>query len=171
MGKPSTKRSSAMWRADAGPCVAPVVDWGDHPDDVEYMRMLKAMPKRIMKKREVTVKDALLEKVAAKQGKVHFSVACWTLSEYSKSSGPGEDAASIVAVYYESKDERKVLNCFSSAGIDLEAAESVPVDPNSSLAYEQQIMYMKECLFLTDESAWEEGAPMSTADLKSRFKM
>merc|ERR1712004_615292 len=92
-----------------------------------------------------------------------MGVACWNLSEYSKNSGPGAEASSIIHVFYESKDERKVLNCFSSAGIDLESAEAQPVDPNSSLAHEQQIMYMKECLFLQDEYAWEEGPPMSTA--------
>merc|ERR1712183_866725 len=112
-----------------------------------------------------------MEKASAKMGKAHFSVACWNLSEFSKSSGIGEAASSLVAVFYESKDERKVLNCFSSAGIDLESAEAVPVDPNSSLAHEQQIMYMKECLFLQDEYAWEEGPPMSADELKARFKM
>merc|ERR1711897_87759 len=101
------------------------------------------------------VKDKDLEKVTAKQGKVHFSVACWNFSEYSKSSGPGAEAASIVHVFYESKDERKVLNCFSSAGIDLESAEAVPVDPNSSLAHEQNIMYTKENLYLQDLYSWE----------------
>eukprot|EP00406_Dinophysis_acuminata_P070486 CAMPEP_0179296248 /NCGR_PEP_ID=MMETSP0797-20121207/44840_1 /TAXON_ID=47934 /ORGANISM="Dinophysis acuminata, Strain DAEP01" /LENGTH=32 /DNA_ID= /DNA_START= /DNA_END= /DNA_ORIENTATION= len=32
-------------------------------------------------------------------------------------------------------------------------------------------MYMKECLFLQDEYAWEEGPPMSAQELKKRFKM
>mmetsp|Transcript_50151 Transcript_50151/g.107457 ORF Transcript_50151/g.107457 Transcript_50151/m.107457 type:complete len:162 (+) Transcript_50151:21-506(+) len=160
-----------MWRPDAGYCVATTAEWGEHPDDVEYMRMLKAMPKKVLKKREMTVKDVDLAKACAKQGKVHFSICCWHLSEFSKSSGVGEAASSLIAVFYESKDERKVLNCFSSAGIDLESAEAVPVDPNSSLEYEQKVMYNKECLYLEDTYSWEEGQPMSAADLKSRFKM
>mmetsp|Transcript_66109 Transcript_66109/g.149209 ORF Transcript_66109/g.149209 Transcript_66109/m.149209 type:complete len:96 (+) Transcript_66109:68-355(+) len=52
-----------MWRPDAGPCVAQVAEWGKHPDDVEYMRMLKAMPKKILKRRETVCKDKDLEVV------------------------------------------------------------------------------------------------------------
>ncbi|CAE8653911.1 unnamed protein product [Polarella glacialis] len=74
-----------MWRPDPGPCVAQVAEWGEHADDVEYMRQLKALSKKILKRREVTVKDADLAKACQKQGKVHFSVACWNLSEYSRS--------------------------------------------------------------------------------------
>mmetsp|Transcript_53859 Transcript_53859/g.169435 ORF Transcript_53859/g.169435 Transcript_53859/m.169435 type:complete len:162 (+) Transcript_53859:63-548(+) len=160
-----------MWRPDAGPCVAQVAEWGSHPDDVEYMRMLKAMTKKILKRREIVCKDKDLEKASQKQGKVHFSLCVWNLSEYSKSSGLGDDAASMVHVFYESKDERKVLNAFASAGIDLESAEAVPVDPNSSLSHEQNIMYTKENLYLQDLYTWEEGAPLSADELKSRFKI
>merc|ERR1712113_651028 len=106
-----------------------------------------------------------------KQGKVHFSVCCWHLSEYSKSSGLGDAAASLIHVFYESKDERKVLNVFSSAGIDLESVEAEPVDPDSSLPHEQHIMYTKECLFLQDQSCWEEGPPLSNEELTSRFRL
>merc|ERR1711933_617406 len=130
------------------------------------MRMLKAMPKKTLKKREVTVKNADLAKACAKQGKVHFSVCVWKLSEFSKSSGFGADASSLAAIYYEGKDERKVLNCFSSAGVDLE-----PVDTSSEKEYEQKIMYHKECLYLEDTYSWEEGKPMAAAELKARFKM
>merc|ERR1719499_1710624 len=133
--------------------------------------MLKAMPKRTLKRREITVKDKDLEKVTAKQGKVHFSIACWNLSEYSKSSGLGDEAASMIHVFYESKDERKVLNAFASAGIDLESAEAVPVDPDSSVPHEQNIMYTKENLYLQDMYNWEEGPPLPASELKSRFKM
>mmetsp|Transcript_10910 Transcript_10910/g.14602 ORF Transcript_10910/g.14602 Transcript_10910/m.14602 type:complete len:131 (+) Transcript_10910:1-393(+) len=129
------------------------------------------MPKKILKRREIVCKDAALEKATQKQGKVHFSVCVWNLSEYSKSGGLGEEAASMAHVFYESKDERKVLNAFSSAGVDLESAEAVPVDPNSSLPHEQNIMYTKENLYLQDLYTWEEGAPLSADDLKSRFKM
>merc|ERR1712048_168885 len=163
--------SATMWRPDAGYCVATTAEWGEHPDDVEYMRMLKAMPKKTLKKREVTVKNADLAKACAKQGKVHFSVCVWKLSEFSKSSGIGADASSLAAIYYEGKDERKVLNCFSSAGVDLEAVEAVPVDTSSDKEYEQKIMYHKECLYLEDTYSWEEGKPMAAADLKARFKM
>mmetsp|Transcript_101476 Transcript_101476/g.227721 ORF Transcript_101476/g.227721 Transcript_101476/m.227721 type:complete len:162 (-) Transcript_101476:112-597(-) len=160
-----------MWRPDAGACVAKVAVWGSHPDDEEYMKMLKDMPKRTLKRREIVAKDCALEKATQKQGKVHFSVCVWNLSEYSKSSGLGDEGASMVHVFYESKDERKVLNAFSSAGIDLEAAEAVPVDPNSSLPHEQHVMYTKENLYLQDLYTWEEGPPLSADDLKSRFKM
>merc|ERR1712203_527650 len=102
-------------------------------------------------------------------GKVHFSVACWNLSEYSKNSGPGDDLASIAQVYYESKDERKVLNAFSSAGIDLESAESEPVDPNSSCDHEQYMMYSKDDIFCQDIYSYEEGPPMSLADIKKKL--
>merc|ERR1712107_805172 len=95
----------------------------------------------------------------------------WNLSEYSKSSGLGDEAASMVHIFYESKDERKVLNAFSSAGIDLESAEAVPVDPTSSVEHEQHIMCAKGNLYLQDLYTWEEGPPMSADDLKSRFKM
>mmetsp|Transcript_27088 Transcript_27088/g.40969 ORF Transcript_27088/g.40969 Transcript_27088/m.40969 type:complete len:161 (-) Transcript_27088:134-616(-) len=160
-----------MWRPDPGPCVARVEDWGDHPDDVEYMQTLKAMPKRIMKRRELVIKNTDLEKAVKKQGRVNFSVACWELSEYSKSSGLGSDAASIIHVFYESKDERKVLNAFSGAGVDLEKAEAVPVDPSSSNRHEQEIMYSQECLFIKDDCLYEEGPPLSPEELKRRFGM
>merc|ERR1740123_379218 len=133
--------------------------------------MLKAMPKKILKRREVVCKDSALEKATQKQGKVNFSIACWPLSEYSRSSGLGDDAASLVHVFYESKDERKVLNAFSAAGVELEAMEAVPVDPNSSYPHEQEIMYSKECVLIQDNYVHEEGPPMSAEELKKRFKM
>merc|ERR1719264_1778623 len=129
------------------------------------------MPKRIMKRREIILKNAELDKACRKQGKVNFSVAAWPLSEYSRSGGLGEDAASLIHVFYESKDERKVLNAFSAAGIDLESAEAVPVDPDSSVPHEQNIMYTKENLYLQDMYNWEEGPPLPASELKSRFKM
>merc|ERR1711879_1063274 len=137
-----------MWRPDPGPCVPQVAEWGQHPDDVEYMRMSKEMPKKVLKRREIICKDVDLQKATRKQGKVHYSICVWNLSEYSRSGGLGDDASSLIHVFYESKDERKVLNAFTSAGIALEAAEAVPLDPNSSLAHGQQIMYTKECLYL-----------------------
>merc|ERR1712004_228984 len=141
---------SRMWRPDAGSCVAQVAEWGQHPDDMEYMKMLKAMPKKILKRREIVCKDKDLEKASQKQGKAHFSLCVWNLSEF-----------------YESKDERKVLNAFASAGIDLESAEAVPVDPDSSVPHEQNIMYTKENLYLQDMYNWEEGPPLPAAELKS----
>eukprot|EP00933_Yihiella_yeosuensis_P035469 TRINITY_DN29016_c0_g1_i1.p1 TRINITY_DN29016_c0_g1~~TRINITY_DN29016_c0_g1_i1.p1 ORF type:complete len:165 (+),score=46.38 TRINITY_DN29016_c0_g1_i1:92-586(+) len=160
-----------MWRPDAGPCVAEVAEWGEHPDDVEFIRQMKALPKKILKRREITVKDEALTKVCQKQGKVHFSVAVWNLSEYSRSAGPSqEEAASLIHVYYEAKDERKVLNAFSSSGIDLETVEAAPVDPNSPHKHEQLMMYSKECLFVQDENSWEEGMPLSPEELKQRFQ-
>uniref|UniRef100_A0A7S2KT06 Uncharacterized protein n=1 Tax=Zooxanthella nutricula TaxID=1333877 RepID=A0A7S2KT06_9DINO len=160
-----------MWRPDAGPCVAQVADWGELPEDAEYIRQLKAMPKRIMKRRELVIKNLMLEKVTRKQGKVNFSLAVWGLSEYSKSSGLGDEAASIVHVFYESRDERKVLNAFSSAGVDLEAVEAVPVEPDSPMPHEQEIMYSKESLLIQDDLTYEEGPPLSTEELKKRFNM
>eukprot|EP00933_Yihiella_yeosuensis_P003394 TRINITY_DN10615_c0_g1_i1.p1 TRINITY_DN10615_c0_g1~~TRINITY_DN10615_c0_g1_i1.p1 ORF type:complete len:165 (+),score=39.55 TRINITY_DN10615_c0_g1_i1:63-557(+) len=160
-----------MWRPDAGPCVAEVAEWGEHPDDVEFIRQMKALPKKILKRRELCVKDNLLAKVCEKQGKVHFSIAVWNLSEYSRNGGPSEEEqASFIHVFYEAKDERKVLNAFSSAGVDLEEVEAVPVDPNSPRKHEQQIMYAKECLFIQDQNTWEEGAPLSPEELRNRFQ-
>ncbi|CAE8614037.1 unnamed protein product [Polarella glacialis] len=192
-----------MWRPDPGPCVAQVAEWGEHADDVEYMRQLKALSKKILKRREVTVKDADLAKACQKQGKVHFSVACWNLSEYSRvteqelerlkqiQSGPEliGDASSLAHVFYEGKEGKDVnkvrragdvifvswrfavLNAFSSAGIDLEQSEAVPVDPNSSKRHEQQIMYAKECLFIQDDAAWEQGPPLSPEEITQRLKV
>merc|ERR1719408_506356 len=129
------------------------------------------MAKKVMKRREAIVKDKDLERITAKMGKVHFSVACWNLSEYSKSSGPGDDLASIAQVYYESKDERKVLNAFSSAGIDLESADANPVDPQSSERHEQRIMYTKEPLYLEDVYEYEEREnPLTADEIKKRFE-
>merc|ERR1712079_101146 len=142
-----------------------------HPHDLEYMKMLKAMPKKVLKRREIVCKDKDLEKASQKQGKVHFSLCVWNLSEYSKSSGLGDEAASMIHVFYESKDERKVLNAFASAGIDLESSEAVPVEPDSSVPHEQNIMYTKENLHLQDMYSWEEGPSLPASDLKSRFKM
>merc|ERR1712050_550326 len=113
------------------------------------------------KKREITAKDVALKKVLSKQGKVHFSLAQLHLSQYSKSSGPGDELASIALVYYESKDERKVLNAFQSAGIDLESVEAEPVDPASTLMFEQKLMYMQDDQHLIDEYTYEEGPPLS----------
>eukprot|EP00929_Paragymnodinium_shiwhaense_P015193 TRINITY_DN123249_c0_g1_i1.p2 TRINITY_DN123249_c0_g1~~TRINITY_DN123249_c0_g1_i1.p2 ORF type:complete len:161 (-),score=52.40 TRINITY_DN123249_c0_g1_i1:71-553(-) len=158
-----------MWRPDAGPCVAEVAEWGTHPDDVEYERKLRSIPKKILKRRQITVKNILLEKVKAKQGPTKFSVACWPLSQYSKSSGSGEDAASIIQVFYENKDERKVMQCFSSCGIDLATAEAEPVDPKSPLQHEQEIMYMPQCLFLTDTGVHEESPGLSLEEIKQKL--
>lgn len=89
-----------MWRPDPGPCVAEVAEWGEHPDDVEYLRQLKALPKKILKRRETVVRDVDLQKVCQKQGKIHFSVTCWNLSEYSRSGGLEDEAASLIHVFY-----------------------------------------------------------------------
>merc|ERR1712110_964397 len=146
-----------MWSPNPGPCVADVLPWGEHPDDVEYEKALKAMPKKIMKKREFTANDKDFDKVAKKMGKIDFCVAIWPLSPYSKNSGIGDESKSFLAVYYESKAERKVLNAFSSAGIDLESAEAEPVDPKSSLAYEQEIMYFPGCVIYKDACGGVKG--------------
>merc|ERR1711918_242593 len=114
------------------------------------MKLLKGMPKRILKRREITAKDSDLTKVKTKQEKIPFSIVKWSLCMYSRNSGVGEEKASIIHVFYESKDERKVLNAFSSSGIDLESAEAVPVDPASSLPHEQRIMYVTDPLYLED---------------------
>merc|ERR1719446_1918344 len=94
--------------------------------------------------------------IKSKQEKISFSIVAWNLSMFSRNSGAGDEKASIVHVFYESKDERKVLNAFSSSGIDLESAEAVPVDPASSLQHEQRIMYTTEPLYLEDTYEYEE---------------
>mmetsp|Transcript_42450 Transcript_42450/g.66205 ORF Transcript_42450/g.66205 Transcript_42450/m.66205 type:complete len:162 (-) Transcript_42450:41-526(-) len=161
-----------MWRPDPGPCVVEPREFGELPDDVEYMKLLKGMPKRILKRREIIAKDVDLKKVKTKQEKVNFSVVAWGLCMYSRSSGVGDEKASIVHVFYESKDERKVLNAFSSSGIDLESAEAVPVDPSSSLAHEQRVMYITEPLYLEDTYDYEErDDPMTMEELRKRFNM
>merc|ERR1719162_1731626 len=123
------------------------------------MKLLKGMPKRILKKREIIAKDSDLKKAKTKQEKINFSVVTFSLSMYSRSSGVGDEKASIVQVFYESKEERKVLNAFSSSGIDLESAEAEVVDPKSSYEHEQRFMYETEDLFLQDEYVYEEGPP------------
>mmetsp|Transcript_87382 Transcript_87382/g.245313 ORF Transcript_87382/g.245313 Transcript_87382/m.245313 type:complete len:161 (-) Transcript_87382:164-646(-) len=158
-----------MWRAGAGPCVAEVAEWGEHPDDLEYERILKSIPKKIMKRREVIVKNNALEKVKEKQGKIKFSVCVWTLSEFSRSSGPGDEAASMIQVFYESKHERQVFTAFRACGIDLESAEMVPVDPKSPLQHEQDIMFMPQCLFIRDVGSYEEGPPLSHEEINKKL--
>merc|ERR1711877_50197 len=136
------------------------------------MKLLKGMQKRILKRREITAKDIDLKKVKTKQEKINFSVVAWSLCMYSRSSGVGDEKASIVHVFYESKDERKVLNAFSASGIDLESAEAVPVDPASSLRHEQRIMYVTEPLYLEDTYDYEErDAPLTTEELRQRFNL
>merc|ERR1712037_407473 len=158
-----------MWRPDPGNCVAEVVEFGEHPDDVEYIRMLKQMPKNILKRREITCKDIDLKKVQAKQDKVNFSVARWPLTIYSKSSGPGDEKASIIHAFYESKDERKVLNAFSSSGIDLESAEAVPVEPNSSLHHEQKAMYSEKNIWEVSDYEHEETPVATLEEIKKKM--
>eukprot|EP00928_Gymnodinium_smaydae_P031486 TRINITY_DN23092_c0_g2_i1.p1 TRINITY_DN23092_c0_g2~~TRINITY_DN23092_c0_g2_i1.p1 ORF type:complete len:162 (-),score=43.41 TRINITY_DN23092_c0_g2_i1:214-699(-) len=159
-----------MWRPDPGPCVAEVKEWGEHEDDIEYEKILRSLPKKILKRRELIVKNAKLAKVKDKQGpKTPFSLCVWRLSEFSRSSGPGEEAASMIAVYYESKDERKVMSAFSQAGIDLQAAEAAPVDPKSPLQHEQDMMYMPQCLYLEDTSIHEETPMLSREEIRQRL--
>merc|ERR1712166_1142183 len=162
----------AMWRPDPGPCVVEPREFGELADDMEYMKLLKGMPKRILKRREMTAKDSDMKKVKAKQEKIPFSVVSWSLCMYSRNSGVGEEKASIVHVFYESKDERKVLNAFSASGLDLQSAEAVPVDPTSSLPHEQRIMYTTEALYLEDTYEYEEReTPLSKDELKKRFEL
>merc|ERR1711939_1127533 len=135
------------------------------------MQMLRSMPKRVLKKREVIAKDSDMKKVKAKQEKLAFSVVTWSLCMYSRNSGVGNEKSSIVHVFYESKDERKVLNAFSSAGIDLESSEANPVDPQSSERHEQRIMYTKEPLYLEDVYEYEErDNPLTAAEIQKRFE-
>mmetsp|Transcript_54497 Transcript_54497/g.100325 ORF Transcript_54497/g.100325 Transcript_54497/m.100325 type:complete len:161 (+) Transcript_54497:90-572(+) len=159
-----------MWRPDPGACVAEPREFGSLPDDLEYMKLLKGMPKRILKKREIIAKDSDLKKAKTKQEKISFSVIQFSLSMYSRSSGLGDEKSSIVQVFYESKDERKVLNAFSSSGIDLESAEAMPVDPASSVQVEQMLMYKSESLWLDDPYEYEEREkPLSMSEVSSRF--
>mmetsp|Transcript_15142 Transcript_15142/g.27998 ORF Transcript_15142/g.27998 Transcript_15142/m.27998 type:complete len:162 (+) Transcript_15142:111-596(+) len=159
-----------MWRPDPGACVAEPREFGSLPDDLEYMKLLKGMPKRILKKREIIAKDSDLKKAKTKQEKINFSAVTFSLSMYSRSSGMGDEKASIIQVFYESKDERKVLNAFSSSGIDLESAEAMPVDPASSNAHEQKMMYMTEAMWTEDPYEYEEmESKLGAAELKSRF--
>eukprot|EP00747_Dinoflagellata_sp_TGD_P211440 gnl/TRDRNA2_/TRDRNA2_84683_c0_seq1.p1 gnl/TRDRNA2_/TRDRNA2_84683_c0~~gnl/TRDRNA2_/TRDRNA2_84683_c0_seq1.p1 ORF type:complete len:151 (+),score=50.95 gnl/TRDRNA2_/TRDRNA2_84683_c0_seq1:75-527(+) len=144
-----------MWRPDPGPCVP---EPSKEPD-LDWEKQIKSLPKKILKRREITCKTKDLRKAVEKNEKVNFSVVAWHLTEFSKSSGYGDEAGSVVHVFYEAKDERKVLNVFSSSGIDLEAAEAVPVDPKSPYQHEQECMYHKEPLFLEDPYMYEEGPP------------
>lgn len=47
----------------------------------------------------------------------------------------------------------------------------MPVEPDSSLPHEQEIMYSREALFIQDDFVYEEGPPMSAEELKKRFRM
>jgi len=158
-----------MWRPDPGLMIAPVADWGDHPDDLEWEEQQRSLPRKIMKKREVIVKDTQLKKLQQRQGRTKFSLTRARLSEYSKSSGLGEDAASIIQVYYEVSEERKVLAAFSATGIDLEAEEAVPVDPKSPLKHEQDIMLAEGVVTFEDTDLYEEGPPLPPDEIKAKM--
>eukprot|EP00811_Abedinium_folium_P007559 NODE_16978_length_967_cov_10.564286.p2 GENE.NODE_16978_length_967_cov_10.564286~~NODE_16978_length_967_cov_10.564286.p2 ORF type:complete len:161 (+),score=60.24 NODE_16978_length_967_cov_10.564286:94-576(+) len=160
-----------MWSPNPGPCVAAVAEWGQNVDDLEYEKALLSMPKKVLKRREMVVKNTDCKKILQKMERVRFSVACWPLSEFSAESGRGDDQASLIHVYYERNAERKVLNAFSSCGIDLESAEAVSVDPESSIRHEQDIMFHQEGLFLTDNHM-HELTPIRTLDeIKRAFNM
>merc|ERR1711971_1140430 len=107
--------------------------------------------------------------VQEKQGKVKFSMTCWPLSMYSRSSGPGDEAAHLLHVYSETKHERGVIGAFASCGIDLESAEPVPVDPKSPMEHEQQMMFVPQCLFFEDGHFYEEGPPLPNDEIKKKL--
>merc|ERR1711920_1146690 len=138
---------------------------------MEYLRMLNELPKRALKRREVIMRNTDLAKASDNRDRGRFSLACWTFSEYSRSSGLGKEAASIVRVFYEGRDERKVFQAFSDVGVDLAAAEVVAVDPESSLSHEQDIMLSNSHLLLKDTRRWEEAPPLTRDEIKAKFGM
>merc|ERR1712176_687921 len=135
----------------------------------EYEGILKSLPKKTLKRREVIVKTTDLGKGKEKQGKIKFSICCWPLSMYSRSSGPGDDATNVLHVYYESKNEPSVIGAFAACGVDLESAEPTPVDPKSPLDHEQQIMYMPQCLYFEGDHFYEECSPLSVEEIKKKL--
>eukprot|EP00438_Fugacium_kawagutii_P031264 Skav218636 [mRNA] locus=scaffold365:296020:297409:- [translate_table: standard] len=114
-----------MWRPDAGPCVAQVADWGEHPDDVEYMRQLKALPKKVLKRREVIAKDRGLlgsPGTCAVRPEIHFSVACWNLSEYSRNGGVQDQVGiSMAGSAWNSHGTAGRAQAFTARGIELDS--------------------------------------------------
>mmetsp|Transcript_61105 Transcript_61105/g.132441 ORF Transcript_61105/g.132441 Transcript_61105/m.132441 type:complete len:169 (+) Transcript_61105:92-598(+) len=158
-----------MWRPDPGVCVPAIAEFGEHPKDLEHIKMIKSMPRKILRRREIIVKDTDLKKIEGKQGKVPFHVVCWHLSQYSRSSGPGDEAASFIHVLYESKHERKVLNAFALSGVDLESAEMSAVDPYSSVQHEQDIMYSPVCMFVRDVNVYEESPPLPPEEIRKKL--
>lgn len=162
--------------------MAQVAECGEHPDHVEHKRQLKWMSKRIMKRRELTVKnldfeqatrsmagsDSLSERREARQGQILHRVlgVGWVLEE----QGLGRRGRQHHG-HYESKDERKFLKAVSAAGVHIASVEAAPIEPDSSLPHEQEIMHSREALFIQDDFVYEGGPQMSTEELKKRFSM
>mmetsp|Transcript_43086 Transcript_43086/g.137008 ORF Transcript_43086/g.137008 Transcript_43086/m.137008 type:complete len:151 (-) Transcript_43086:147-599(-) len=119
--------------------------------DIDWLEAVREVQsnKKVLKKLCAEMDKADLRKLRERQEQVGFSVICRALEPGVQADGSGY----AVCIYYEPKDERKVLFAFKAAGVTRESSQAELVDPNSSSQDEQDIMLLNQPLwFQIDDS-------------------
>lgn len=115
-----------------------------YPNEEELVakeEKLNSRRKATLVKRHVCVKAPQFEVVSKKEfmEKNDFSVMAYPLME-GPYSGEGDDKTFWIIVFYEPGKKTKVERAFKSAGFDLGEYEQVPVDPDTKMEEEKQLM-------------------------------
>eukprot|EP00746_Dinoflagellata_sp_MGD_P064864 gnl/MRDRNA2_/MRDRNA2_27046_c0_seq1.p1 gnl/MRDRNA2_/MRDRNA2_27046_c0~~gnl/MRDRNA2_/MRDRNA2_27046_c0_seq1.p1 ORF type:complete len:179 (-),score=50.20 gnl/MRDRNA2_/MRDRNA2_27046_c0_seq1:23-559(-) len=129
--------------------------WGDPTaedllEEKEFLKEMASLPKRALVVRWKLIKHPellILQSFMEPEKGLRICCLCHAVSEHSAESGEGDARAFIVGVYYEPKDESKVIKTLKEAGIDLTkhahggAIEPTPVDPDSDKDHEKFFLH------------------------------
>mmetsp|Transcript_67073 Transcript_67073/g.189647 ORF Transcript_67073/g.189647 Transcript_67073/m.189647 type:complete len:149 (-) Transcript_67073:86-532(-) len=120
-------------------------------DDMEWVETLQELQgrRRAMTKRSIEVHGRELRKVQDVQEKVDFSVTCTVIV----GRGASRDTRYRLLIYYEPREELKVLSALGAVGVNLKACEPKAVELESPIQEEQDIMLIPQPLFIDMEES------------------
>jgi len=117
----------------------------------EWEETLDAMPMRTLLKREIYMRLPAVDKVKVQMMEQKFSMLVIPLHKDTAMSGEGEQQGFICTIYYEPANEKRVLNCFKKAGLDLAKKECKPLDPDNCNDEEWYFIYSEgEMMYISD---------------------
>merc|ERR1712039_673506 len=117
-------------------------------DLLAYDEELDALPRKMLLKRCVHARAPQLAKLRDTEymTKFHYSLNICALRPDTKFSGKGDEQGFLVWVYYEPAREAPLIKALRTIGVNLDDAEAEDVDPESTLMFEQQMMYSQEMI-------------------------
>lgn len=131
--------------------------WALNYDNSDYEAELDAIPKKPLKMREALIKQPAYDKLHDTLSKVgfHACVQQYTTDSNFGYSGKGAERGYFVSIFYNPKDENKVVMACEKIGIKIKDNEPRVIDPDSPYDTEQLLMYLDEPQMLVDPWQYE----------------
>jgi len=133
-------------------------EWELTQAEKEFEEELNNMPRKVLLKRPIHIRQPEMDKLKVRMTKDNFSILVVPLAEESAMSGPDDERGYLCFVYYEPTHEKQVLNCWKKHGVNLEEKEAIPVDPDDCseeeyyfMYFEGQIMYVSMTEYILTE--------------------